>query len=76
MKKPQKMYKNLKMLQNLDKTQIEGLTEKCKNCKNVQKIENLDKTQIEGLKKMQKLQKCPNIWKNGKFFKIEKMQKV
>ena len=70
LKKPQKMYKNLKMLQNLDKAQIEGLTEKWKNCKNVQKIENLDKTQIEGLKKMQKLQKCPKIWKNGKFFKI------
>ena len=68
MKKPQKMYKNLKLLQNLDKTQIEGLTEKCKNFKNVQKIENLDKTQIEGLKKMQKLQKCPKIWKNGKMF--------
>ena len=44
------MYKNLKMLQNLDKAQIEGLTEKWKNCKNVQKIENLDKTQIEGQK--------------------------
>ena len=55
------MYKNLKMLQNLDKAQIEGLTEKWKNCKNVQKIENLDKTQIEGQKKMQKLQKCPKI---------------
>ena len=39
------MYKNLKMLQNLDKTQIEeGLTEKCKNCKNVQKIENVAKS--------------------------------
>ena len=36
------MYKNLKMLQNLDKAQIEGLTEKWKNCKNVQKIENLE----------------------------------
>ena len=47
LKKPQKMYKNLKMLQNLDKAQIEGLTEKWKNCKNVQKIENLDKTQLE-----------------------------
>ena len=56
------------MLQNLDKAQIEGLTEKWKNCKNVQKIENLDKTQIEGQKKMQKLQKCPKIWKNGKIF--------
>ena len=54
------MYKHLKMLQNLDKTQIEGLTAKCKNFKNVQKIEKLDKTQIEGLKKMQK---CPKMSK-------------
>ena len=38
------MQKNLKMLQNLDKAQIEGLTEKWKNYKNVQKIEYLVKT--------------------------------
>ena len=67
------MYKNLKMLQNLDKAQIEGLTEKWKNCKNVQKIENLDKTQIEGLKKckncknVQKSEKMENFSKSWKF---------
>ena len=85
MKKPQKMYKNLKMLQNLDKTQIEGLTEKCKNFKNVQKIENLDKTQIEGLKKnatiakmSKKLQKLGKVdlgksWNSGT--KLPKLSK-
>ena len=87
MKKPQKMYKNLRILTklklrvwqknaktaknvqkivNLDKTQIEGLTEKCKNCKNVQKSEKMeifskswkfvDKTQIEKMQKIVK--KC------------------
>ena len=62
------MYKNLKMLQNLDKTQIEGLTEKCKNFKNVQKIENLDKT-------VQKSEKMENFSKSWKFLTKLKLKK-